>query len=362
MKRLRYRWIVGCFLVAWSGCIVDLDEETFPPGAWRELCVSPNAPGVTAQSGAFSLAFDDGAYWIFGEATLAQPNTQGEQVLSNLGATTSGQPTPCAEDLNYVTDTEGRLAAIIPLTVEERAFNKAHPDGPRIALWPQSGFVHDNVGWIYYRKVLVHGFLDVTEVGVGLARVDAGGVATRLRPSVDPAEPTLLWRSPQADWGTGAFLDQDGFVYLYGCFRRSDFDWGCRVARVTADQAADRSAYTYYDAFNERWVADPQNASVVFTGPTTVSAGYNAYLDRYVVVYAPFLSNNVEMRTALNPWGPFENNRTLFTGDPPAFLFIRDVQLHPAYQRGGGKTLFLSYYSTPENDAAGLRLGRYELK
>ena len=37
MKRLRYRWIVGCFLVVWSGCIVNLDEETFPPGAWREL-------------------------------------------------------------------------------------------------------------------------------------------------------------------------------------------------------------------------------------------------------------------------------------------------------------------------------------
>ena len=362
MKRLiTHSTLVGTLLVVLSGCIVDLDEETFAPGAWREACVYPHAPGVTAQTGAFSLTFSGETYWIFGEATLAQPNARGERVLSNMGAVARQVPTTCSDELDYVTDDAGQPVQVIPFADEEQAFNAAHPDGPRIALWPLSGFVHGGAGWIYYRKVLVRDLFDVAELGVGLARVDSGGLATRLRPAVHSGEPTLLWLNPQADWGTGAFLDPDGFVYLYGCSQRAAFDWGCRVARVAPDQATAPSAYAYYDALNDRWIDSPQNASVIFTGPMTISAGYNASLNRYAVVYAPFLSNDVEMRTAPHPWGPFEPGRTLLTGDPPAFLFIRDVQMHAAHHRDEGKTLFLSYYSAPESKMNGMRLGLYEL-
>jgi hypothetical protein len=353
--------VTSCLFLVLPGCITDIGEEEFLPGEVQKSCVYPNHPSVAAGSGAFSLTFDQGTYWIFNGTVLKEPNAQGDLILPNSGVTTFTAPA-CSGELQFVTDSLGQLLQIIPFTEEEREFNSSNPEGARIDIWPIGGFVFNNAGYVYFQKALVRGFLDITPLGTGIARIEFGGAAERLTPNVHPQYPTLLWLSPQANWGRGVFLDQDEFVYLYGCFQQSTLGISCGVARVSPGSAADLSAYEYYDALNGRWVSEPQNASVIFSGARAVSAGYNAFLGKYMLVYARNLTNDIEISLADHPRGPFTESRKLFTGDSPAQFWVRDVHLHPAYFQENGRTLFLSYYSDPGNGSAGMRFNYYKLQ
>lgn len=352
------RWIsVGVAALA-SGCITAIDEADFPPGQRVTHCVTDVPATVRDGSGALSLEFAQGDMWLFNETTIAVAS--GPMPLSNAGAVLSGTP-ECGATWPMITDSSGRPRQIIPFTADEAAFNRDSAGTARIAIWPIGGFVHENVGYVYFQKAVVRAFPDITIIGVGLARIEWNGSARRLEAHRFAEEPTLLWRSPERSWGQGAFIAPDGYVYLYGCGQNGGLTVDGAVARVRPEAAADPTAYRYYDVRNDRWIATPANAATILEDAGPASVAWSPFLNRFIAVYAANLSNAIAIRLADNPWGPFRTPRTLFSGDAPARFWIRDVQLHSGHFEENGRVLFLTYYSAPDGGAAGIRLVRYRL-
>ena len=345
-------------LVLAPGCRVALDEEHLGEAGGlagaeaRTLCVIQPPADVT-RSGAFSLDFPDGAYWIFGE-TIVDLGGGSFAFLSNTRAVGSAPFDPCAEGLMDVVDETGAPAQLISLTDEERAADAARTDGARTVLWPLSGFVHDGTGMIYYRKILFHDYFDFAVLGVGVARIALGGLAERLTPDRWVDEPTLLWLSPQADWGTGAFVAEDGLAYVYGCYQRAAWDWPCRVARVAPENAGDPAAYEY--RAGDHWSLDVQFATEVAAGETYLSVTYNRHLGRTLAVYVGPLGNDVYAMAADDPWGPFDEPVKWFTGVAPSSFWIGDVHQHPYYAAENDAKLLLSYHTSPADGPAGIRI------
>jgi hypothetical protein len=80
------------------------------------------------------------------------------------------------------------------------------------------------------------------------------------------------------------------------------------VARVLPAVVPDLTRYEYWSSDAGAWVpANPAAATPVIPGPVgEMSAQYNTYLEQYVVLYTN-RSNDVVMRTApapQGPWGP----------------------------------------------------------
>ena len=343
-----------------SGCRNEIDEEelSLVTGETGTLCVYPTPENVF-RNGAFSLEFSEGTYWIFGETIIEDP--PGEYTfLSNSGAVAAEAPDECSGELADVVDPNGDRIEIIPLTAEEEAENAAHPAGPRIAIWPMSGFVHRDTGYVYYRKVLMNDYFDLTVLGVGVAEIGYGEVATRPVVNRYEEEPMLLWVAPQSDWGNGVYYDEVGFAYVYGCFHRSSWDDVCRVARVAPDSAAYPEAYTYYDG--DSWSPFIGNAAVIIEGPGSVSVDFNRWLGRYLAIYATAFSDLIEIRTALRPEGPFTRALPLLRVEETGDWGITDLHLHPAYESGDGREIFLSYYADPDSGQAGMRMIRAEFR
>jgi hypothetical protein len=351
----RRRALALAALVLAPGCRVALDEEHLgEPGGLagaeaRTLCVLQPPTNIT-RSGAFSLDFPDGAYWIFGE-TIVDLGGGSFAFLSNSGAVGSAPFDPCAEGLTDVVDETGAPAQLIRLTDEERAADEVRADGTRTVLWPLSGFVHDGTGMIYYRKIRLRDYFDFAVLGVGVARIELGGLAERLAPARWVDEPTLLWLSPQADWGTGAFVAEDGMAYVYGCYQRAAWDWPCRVARVAPDNAGDPTAYEYRT--DDDWTSDVQFATEVAAGETYLSVAYNRHLGRTLAVYAGPLGNDVYAMVADDPWGPFDDPVKWFTGIAPTAFWIGDVHQHPYYAADDDAKLLVGYYTSPASPADG---------
>jgi hypothetical protein len=309
--------------------------------ASQKCVVEP--PATVSRGGAFSLGFSSGAYFIFGETWQGGENDF--KIINSSGATLSSGGDPCTE-LSDVRQSDGKLANLIPLTPEEEAENIAPADGRRTAIWPISGFVVGDVGTIYYRKVRLKDYFDVIDVGVGVARIQYGGIAER-------TSPTLVWENPQNAWGQSAFVANDGYAYVYGCYQRASFDLLCRVARVAADRAAEPGEYRYFDGTD--WVAEPERAASVLDGAPPPSVAENAHLGRLFAVHPGYLENRVLGRTAKRPEGPFASADELFVGKAPKAYWVNDVVQHPALARDGDQKIMTSYYTDPEDGPAGIR-------
>ena len=145
---IEYLAIIGCLLLDACGDGDSGDDEVTPMGSHEELCVVAAPDGVAAMGGAFSLAFDEGRYWIFGETILGSEE-EGYVFLSSSGAVTDVDNLPCGMVWDLVTDDEGAVAQLLTLTEEEMTHDAEHPEEGRTVLWPQSGFVHEGTGYIW---------------------------------------------------------------------------------------------------------------------------------------------------------------------------------------------------------------------
>lgn len=360
MARLLYAGVAAVALVV-PGCRVRLDEEslrTALSGHVEPSCIFHPPAFVAAQSGAFSLAFESGAYWIFGETFLADEREEVAALRNSTGATANQVSADCSGDLSFVAGEDGLPLQIVPLTEDEEAFNADPANEERVAIWPLSGFVREGVGHLYYRKVRLRSYFDLTPVGTGVARLEWGSTAERDRPDIHADEPTLIWVSPQTDWGSGAVIGEDGWAYVYGCSKRAPLESACKVARGSAPDASNPSAYSYFDGTN--WSDSVENAADVVQGPTHVSLAWNGYLGRYLAIYAPVLGNDIVGRPADTPFGPFGDEVVLLHGDPSKDFGIGDVHQHPFFQKAGGRSVLISYFTDPEEGEKGMRIVEYQ--
>jgi hypothetical protein len=106
-----------------------------------------------------------------------------------------------------------------------------------------------------------------------------------------------------------------------------------------------------------------RDALPVFTGNPILNVSWNDYLQQYVAVYNSPLSENVMMRTAPNPEGPWSREVMAFTALKPApgQSPVDDAQAHPEYNVNGGQTMFVTYSHATGEFTSEIRLVSVQL-
>lgn len=114
----------------------------------------------------------------------------------------------------------------------------------------------------------------------------------------------------------GAFLKPGpGDPYLYSFGTPNGRGGSAFVSRVSPGLIPDLTKYEYWNGDNGSWVpGSPAAATPVIPGPMgELSAQYNTYLKQYLVLYCNGASNDVVMRTAPAPQGPWGPEQVLVT-------------------------------------------------
>ena len=139
-----------------------------------------------------------------------------------------------------------------------------------------------------------------------------------VRPSFYFSVPSVWFNWGNQNFQQGAFVRRDGYVYSFGT--PSGRSGSAYVSRVPENALLDLGQYEYWSSpwwnffGTASWVANsPWSATPVISAPVSeMSVQYNDYLNKYVVLYTDG-SNNVVMRTADNPQGPWSASQTLVT-------------------------------------------------
>ncbi|MGA8545169.1 MAG: DUF4185 domain-containing protein, partial [Mycobacterium sp.] len=139
-----------------------------------------------------------------------------------------------------------------------------------------------------------------------------------VRPSFFFSVPSVWFNWGNQNFQQGAFVRRDGYVYSFGT--PSGRSGSAYVSRVPENAVLDLNQYEYWGRpwWNPfaapSWIANsPWSATPVISAPVSeMSVQYNDYLNKYIVLYCDGL-NNVVMRTADNPQGPWSAAQTLVT-------------------------------------------------
>ena len=339
-----------------AGCVVTLDEEQTdlvgvppsegfaPPADTLASVVESCDYEVLTQKHdlevgrAFSLAFPQGVQWIFTHEPIDE--------IASSTATAANVADICRGELAHLLDESGRPAPLLALNDEEAAFNAESPERG-VALFPLSGFVDGERGYVFYVKLSWEVEQPTRPIGVGVAELEFGGVAQRLEPGVYLEEPTLLWLLPQAFMGTGVLLHDDGLAYVYGC--QATTNWrACVAARVPPGEVADPTSYRYYDGagWSERIeYATPMNIGASQLAPLFVPA-----LGRLMT----FTGGGSSVALAPEPWGPFDN--------ATAALFWDLKGIQNAFLHAANDTIDVSYLTAAHAGPLTLRFARLSLR
>lgn len=166
----------------WQGESLDFRENT-------ELDVVKKHDSITSLQGGISLDFEDKVLWVFGETRLKEENSEGQSELSNSAAWVLSDSITENTEFSFIENDSQQLTQFIPYNTDENQYN-ANNTG-HILLLPLGGFVHENIGYIYYKKLEITGFLLQLNLGIGIAQVDSNGNITRLSPALFD-DPTLF--------------------------------------------------------------------------------------------------------------------------------------------------------------------------
>lgn len=331
-----------------------------------------NNPKILGRDGGSSGLFAGKSVWTYGDTFLAQPNAEGQTLISDSWAFTT--------DLNAAhgitgfqerDDSAGAPAMLLTYTAVEQAFNLAHegnpcqqqPCGARWALWPAT-VVSDparNRALIFYQLVSAQpGSFNFFAVGYSVA-IWQNFTDLPQRPVINPAaeHPDLLFGQNDPPFGTAAVTNGDT-VYIYAC-NSSTLSVPCIVGRVALEKILDLSAWTFY-AGGGNWSSQMSDAVSVLSGGSTMNISWNDYLKSYVAVYSPPFSYNVMVRTAPNPEGPWSAAIVAFNAMTSTSGSVHDAQAHPEYNANGGQTMFVSYSRSTGTFTGEVRLVALELK
>ena len=345
-------------VVAVAGCA----SNPGPPPALTvvsatDLGAIPTNPDILGRDGGYSALFRGYSVWLYGDTFLAKANANGRGLISDSWSyTTDLNAQHGIAGFQERLDSSGAPEMILPETPTEFAFNQAHtgnpcqaqPCGARWALWPGAILTDtaNHRALIFYNVVYaLPGAFNFQGIGNSVA-VWTDLSSQPQRPSFNPAivqgHPDLMFNQNQPNFGSAAFI-QNGTLYVYGCGIPSDStDKGCRLAKVSPTSVLNLSAWSFY-AGNGNWSPQMSNAVSVFGNANILSVSWNAYLQRYVAVYSQIFSQNVLMRTAPNPEGPWSREVTAFVAKQPSSGNVYDAHAHAEYDANSGQTIFVSY-------------------
>ena len=302
----------------------------------RDLGALGRPASVSVRDGGASALIGAKVLWTFGDTIFTPKSIDGANLRSNTAALADpASPLQVGEPL----DANGAPYPFLTFTPDEQHYNDStgKPDD-RIALWIGSvTTTSPDTGLVFYTMLKVKpGALNYELQGVGLACVTAGQTVAK-------RDPGLLFTASEPDF-VNAFVSQ-GMLYVYGNLNRQTLDAG--LARVPLAQVAKRTAYRFWDGTN--WVTDDQRAQPILHDiPNSVSVSYNPYLRQFLAVTSgTFLRspNQVLMRTAPNPQGPWSEPTVLLTGEPPPANMIDYAGMeHPELASGAGRSIVISYF------------------
>lgn len=333
-------------------------------------------PDILGRDGGYSALFQGNSVWLYGDTFLAKPNAADFTLISDSWSyTTDLNAQDGIGGFKEHTDSAGAPTMILPETAAEQAFNQAHnanncqaqPCGARWALWPMSIVVDPvaNRALIFYQVVsALPGAFNFQGIGESVATWQSLSTQPQrpvFNPPVVPSHPDLMFTGDEPNFGSGALI-QDGTLYVYGCgVPTGGLDEGCRLAKVDPAQVQSLSAWTYFTA-SGTWSPQIADAISVFSGDSILSVAWNSFLKRYVAVYSAPFSQNVMIRTAPNPRGPWSDEILAFTAQQPASGNVCDAHAHPEYDVNGGQTFFVSYSRSTGQFSSEVRLVSVQVK
>jgi hypothetical protein len=93
-----------------------------------------------------------------------------------------------------------------------------------------------------------------------------------------------------------------------------------------------------------------------------LSVSWNNYLQQYVAVESPPFSQDVTLRTAPQPEGPWSREVTAFVAMQPTSGNVYDARSHAEYDLDGGQTIFVTYSRATGEFTSEVRLVSVELQ
>ncbi len=334
-------------------------------------------PDILGRDGAYSALFQGNSVWLYGDTFLAQPNAENFTLISDSWSyTTDLNAQNGLSGFKERTDPAGAPEMILPETSAEQAFNQAHnvndckaqPCGARWALWPMSITVDPvaDRALIFYQVVsALPGAFNFQGIGESVATWQSLSVVP-VRPVFNPpivaGHPDLMFTESEPTFGSASLI-RNATLYVYGCgIPDNGSDKGCRLAKVDPAQVQNRAAWTFY-AENGGWSAQIADAAPVFTGgPGILSVAWNGFLQKYVAVYSASFSQNVMLRTAPAPEGPWSDEMVAFEAIQPVSGNVYDAHAHTEYDLNGGQTFFVSYSRATGEFSSQVRLISVEVK
>lgn len=341
-----------------------------------DLGTIPTNPDILGRDGGFSALFQGNSVWIFGDTFLAHPNANGRGLISDSWSyTTDLNAQHGITGFQERLDSSGAPEMVLPETPAEFAFNQKHngnpcqvqPCGARWALWPAT-IVTDttnNRALIFYNVVsALPGAFNFQGIGNSVAvwtNFNHQPQRPVFNPPIVQGHPDLMFNQNQPSFGSAAFI-RNGTLYVYGCGIPSNSgDKVCRLAKVNPSNVQNLSAWTYY-AGNGNWSPQISDAVSVFGNANILSISWNDYLQQYVAVYSQIFSQNVCMRTAPNPEGPWSREITAFVAMQTASGNVYDAHAHAEYDTNGGQTIFVTYSRSTGAFTSEVRLVSVELQ
>ena len=377
-------WMIRSRLLPMSLLILGLGGcnhvSSTSPGPPPQLSIAnatdlgpiPTNPDILGRDGAYSALFQGYSVWLYGDTFLAKANAEDFTLISDSWSfTTDLNAQGGISGFREREDSAGAPTMILPETPAEQAFNQAHnvnncqaqPCGARWALWPASMVVNpaDNSALIFYMVVMAQpGAFNFQGIGNSVALWHNFQQQPQ-RPSRNPpivaGHADLIFTESEPNFGSASFIS-NGTLYAYGCgVPDNGADKGCRVGRADPANAQDPSAWTFY-AGNGNWSSEVSDAISVFSGANILSVSWNNYLQQYIAVYSQIFSQNVLIRTAPNPEGPWSGAILAFVAMAPSGGGnVYDAHAHSEYDANGGQTIFVSYSrSTPAPFSSEVRL------
>lgn len=311
----------------------------------KDLGTIPTDPDILGRDGGYSAVFQGYSVWLYGDTFVAAPNAKDFSLISDSWSYTRDLNAPSGiTGFQQPMDSTGAPSMLLPETPAEQAFSAAHngndcqqrPCGARWALWPASVVTDPASGHalVFYSLVAAQpGNFNLQAVGNSVAtwlNLQQQPQLPTINPPMVTGHPDLLFGENEPNFGSAALLS-GGMLYVYGCgLPSSGTDKGCRLGRVSPESAADRSAWTFYSG-NGDWSAQDGDAVSVFTGANILTVAWNSYLQQYVAVHSATFSNNVMMRTATSPEGPWSSE------------IAYDALAHREYEQNGGQVIYVTY-------------------
>ncbi|MBU2573902.1 MAG: DUF4185 domain-containing protein [Elusimicrobia bacterium] len=295
---------------------------------------------VVGQGGNYSVALENGkTLWFLNNIWTGELKGKGEVSLwgivdGGLAVLESTAPYSARGGFKYIAD-ENRWPLPV-FTAEFAEYTSVRKFWPRAGLKTNAGY------YVYYSLMNNYGpqVYDHFRVGQGLAF------------SENPAGPYKMlkvrglhafWNDIEPAFGSALWSDRDGWLYVYGREMTEPGKYAAALARVKAENIADREQYVYYslEASSGLWTSDISEITPVMENmPDEFSVSYNEYLKEYLALYSGAEGGAVLMRTGDYPWGPWGVPKNVLTCRKEEYCFGAKEQA--AFSSEGGEKIFFT--------------------